>query len=121
MSYEKAKEESKENPDGHPNMFNDVDTVTELLGQLAGYSSSCWDNVGQAGTFMSTEAANGVRQAMERLAEILIKDGYQKLGSNGNVIFDAQAALIKAGVSPSQAFSAINNMLNSGLLIRRRA
>lgn len=48
-------------------LFADAETPTELLGQLAGAASVCWENVGAAGVFDSERATALVDAALERL------------------------------------------------------
>lgn len=53
-----------------PNRFRSADTVSALLGQLAGAASTCWDNLSEAGNYMPDLALEFVKEAEERLREI---------------------------------------------------
>lgn len=57
------------------NIFHTAASVRQLLDQLAGYSSGCWENLSGAGEFKSDEALKGVNAAHERLLEILKEHG----------------------------------------------
>ncbi|WP_032389244.1 hypothetical protein [Rhodococcoides fascians] len=53
------------------NRFADAFGVEELIGQLVGTSSMLWKHVELAGEFESTEAAEVMREAIERLSQML--------------------------------------------------
>lgn len=59
------------------NRFSTAVTVSELLGQLAGAASMCWENVRAAGVFQSDQALEYVEEAEERLREILCDEETQ--------------------------------------------
>ena len=52
------------------NPFRTAATERELLIQLAGYASRCWENLMGAGVFQSEEALRGVDAAEQRLKEL---------------------------------------------------
>jgi hypothetical protein len=52
------------------NRFDDVESVDELLGQMVGAASVCWENPGGAGIFDSTEAKKVVDEGLARLEQI---------------------------------------------------
>ena len=52
------------------NRFQDADTVSALLHQLAGFASVCWENPEGAGVFQSEQAHAACLEAEERLREI---------------------------------------------------
>ncbi len=52
------------------NIFADVTSIRELLGQLTGAASMCWENVAKAGVFDSTRATALVDDALARIAEL---------------------------------------------------
>ena len=52
------------------NRFQDADTVSALLHQLAGFASVCWENPAGAGVFQSEQAHAACLEAEERLREI---------------------------------------------------
>lgn len=56
-----------------PNRFSDVTNFRELLGQLAGAASVCWDYPEKAGIFHSDKAKNFVDEAYERFEELLME------------------------------------------------
>ena len=50
--------------------FEHADTPLELLQQLVGAASMCWEHVDRAGVFLSTEAGELADEALERLIEL---------------------------------------------------
>lgn len=50
--------------------FEDCETVTELLGQLVGAASMCWESPEGAGVFDSQRASFLVDSALERLISL---------------------------------------------------
>lgn len=52
------------------NTFRHCTTRDELLGQLAGAASTCWENLDGAGVFQSERASDYVIAALERLFQI---------------------------------------------------
>jgi len=50
--------------------FRDCETPAELLTQLAGAASVCWEHVEEAGVFDSEQALRFADQALERLIEM---------------------------------------------------
>lgn len=52
------------------NKFSTASTRQEVLGELAGAASACWENLGQAGVFDSNLAEFYVNEALARLQEL---------------------------------------------------
>lgn len=52
------------------NRFEDAEDVTELIHQVIGAGSMCWENLSGAGVFDSTEAAKIGSDAVARLSEL---------------------------------------------------
>lgn len=52
------------------NRFADVNDVQELMGQMIGAASTCWENLSSAGVFDSTKAKAILDEAVERLQQI---------------------------------------------------
>lgn len=52
------------------NKFSTASTRQEVLGELAGAASVCWENLDQAGTFDSNLAEFYVNEALARLQEL---------------------------------------------------
>jgi len=52
------------------NRFADCTSVTELIYQLVGAASVCWENPGGAGIFDNAEASVTAREALYRLQEL---------------------------------------------------
>lgn len=58
------------------NMFAKVDGVEELLGQVVGAGSMCWEHPELAGVFDSVHASKIITDAMERLSQVIgVTDG----------------------------------------------
>lgn len=53
--------------DARTNMFFDAITARQVLGELAGYTSLCWE---EDGTFQSERVTKAVDQALDRLEEL---------------------------------------------------
>jgi hypothetical protein len=62
-------EEVQEWADFRP--FDDVVSVPQLLGELVGAASMCWENIEEAGVFKSEDAKRITEKALTRLREIL--------------------------------------------------
>ena len=60
----------KPEPVENYNMFSDASNPVELLGQIMGYASMCWENVSGAGEFSAEKAQEGLEHAINRLAQI---------------------------------------------------
>jgi hypothetical protein len=98
----------------HKNAFYDATDRKEVLGQLAGAASVCWDNPGGAGVFHSDEAQKLVEDAFVRLDEIEM-DSHEQ-----GTLRKVRDALMSTGVTDGQVLNAINQMHNAGILFRER-
>lgn len=55
------------------NVFSASKTISQLIGNLVGAASVCWENLEAAGEFKSDQANTLVDQALERLQELVIQ------------------------------------------------
>lgn len=53
------------------NRFHDAESVKQLLRQMVGAGSRCWEDLSCAGAFDSDEAVNVADEGYERLQELL--------------------------------------------------
>jgi ABC-type molybdenum transport system ATPase subunit/photorepair protein PhrA len=53
------------------NMFADAETLFEVVGQVIGAGSMCWESVDKAGVFQSELASSLVEDAIARIREIV--------------------------------------------------
>ncbi|MGK2880620.1 MAG: hypothetical protein ACSLE6_07425 [Mycobacterium sp.] len=67
------------------NMFAGVESVSELLGQVVGAGSVCWENPGGAGVFDDGQARKVVADAEDQLA-FLLKERGKTYEANANSI-----------------------------------
>lgn len=51
------------------NMFDDCDTIEEIIGQAIGAGSTCWNNLVDAGEFDSARAVEIFNDAVEAIRE----------------------------------------------------
>ena len=56
------------------NRFADAADATELMHQVIGAGSMCWEDLSGAGVFDSTEAAKIAKEAVERFGELVPGD-----------------------------------------------
>jgi hypothetical protein len=64
------------------NMFADVNTEAEVLGQMVGAGSTCWDKLGDSGVFDEGFAVQVVKQGQARLKEIRSQETFDYLRVN---------------------------------------
>lgn len=102
-------------PTVHENAFHDVKDRKELLGQLAGAASVCWDDPGGAGVFHSEEASKFVKDALIRLDELEM-DSHD----DETIAKVHRAIMLTDLVTEQQAVSMMLNMQNAGILFRER-
>lgn len=95
-----------------PNAFSVAVDTKEVLGQLAGYSSVCWDHPERAGVFRSEEAAKAVEDAYSRLQEL------EPLYHGEETLFKVYKALVDAGLDQQSAQDAVSQMQNAGIYFR---
>lgn len=53
------------------NLFKDCTGIEELVGQLVGAGSTCWENLSAAGEFDDTLAARFAQDGTARLSQLL--------------------------------------------------
>lgn len=61
---------TKSSPSMVANIFADASNPVELIGQIMGFASMCWENVSGAGEFQATKAQKGMEHAVNRLAQL---------------------------------------------------
>lgn len=53
------------------NLFKDCNGIEELVGQLVGAGSMCWESVRAAGVFNAAQASRIVDDGVARLSQLL--------------------------------------------------